>query len=107
MSRPDMRDSFISGQPLYLLNSKAGAPTLAPLPSVAEAAQATGRVRLQVTGKPPTCKTLFEPCARARVPTESNAAAPPSSNCRRCRKWGIVRCRELISFAGQSELYAG
>jgi len=44
--RPAMSDSFTSGQPLYLLYSNCPA----------RAAQATGKVRLQVTGKPPTTR---------------------------------------------------
>src|SRR5471032_386864 len=52
--RPVISDSLISGQPLYLLYSKPcgsapGWPALAAL-----AMQATGKVRLQVTGRPPT-----------------------------------------------------
>ncbi len=51
-----MSDSLISGQPLYLLysNSYFGVPAGAAPFWAALATQATGRVRLQVTGNPPT-----------------------------------------------------
>src|SRR6202163_3045295 len=62
---PAISDSLISGQPLYLLNSysKRGLPVLSAALLAAFATQATGRVRLQVTGRPPTtsecCCLLF------------------------------------------------
>jgi hypothetical protein len=69
---------LISGHPLYLLNSKIRSGGLA---FIAEAMQATGSVRLQVTGKPPTCNTFSAPSAGERVPTESNAAAAKNLLC--------------------------
>src|SRR6476659_8696964 len=56
--RPAIKDSLISGQPLYLLysNSNRGAASLAAALAVARAAHATGSVRLQVTGRPPTSR---------------------------------------------------
>ncbi len=50
-----MSDSLISGQPLYLLYSKRKALDAVPALMLASLpTQATGRVRLQVTGSPPT-----------------------------------------------------
>ena len=51
---------MISGQPLYLLYSysKRGAPAPAAPLLAAFATQATGSVRLQVTGRPPTDQRL-------------------------------------------------
>src|SRR5271156_3874921 len=54
--RPAIKDSLTSGQPLYLLYlySKRGWPAArTPLLRALET-QATGSVRLQVTGSPPT-----------------------------------------------------
>src|SRR5688572_1881050 len=73
--RPAISDSLISGQPLYLLYSKAG------LPPAALATAATGSVRLQVTGKPPTSSGL------------SAAAARPA----RTGKAAAARSRRLVS----------
>src|SRR6516164_10489202 len=58
--RPAISDSLISGQPLYLLysNSNCGAPFLSAVFAAALATQATGSVRLHVTGKPPTSNGL-------------------------------------------------
>src|SRR6266436_7116515 len=59
-TRPAISDSFSSGQPLYLLYSYANCG-LAAGPAalaVALATHATGRVRLQVTGRPPTTSAL-------------------------------------------------
>ena len=58
--RPAISDSLISGQPLYLLysNSNCGAPLLSARFAAALATQATGSVRLHVTGRPPTSKGL-------------------------------------------------
>ncbi len=50
-----MSDSLISGQPLYLLYSNRNAFAAVPaLMAASLATQATGSVRLQVTGNPPT-----------------------------------------------------
>ena len=78
--RPVISDSLISGQPLYLLNSNSG---LAPA-----AAQATGSVRLHVTGRPPTSNGFAGVCARGRMANEPSAAAPPSSTLRRRNERG-------------------
>ena len=53
--RFDISDSLISGQPLYLLYSNSKSLLAVPaLMLAAFAMQATGSVRLQVTGRPPT-----------------------------------------------------
>src|SRR6202011_1580035 len=56
--RPAIKDSLTSGHPLYLLywNSKRGWPTGRALLLRAFETHATGSVRLQVTGNPPTTK---------------------------------------------------
>src|SRR5882757_1593800 len=58
--RPAINDSLISGQPLYLLYSYAnwGAPPGLARFFAALATQATGSVRLQVTGSPATIRAL-------------------------------------------------
>src|ERR1700722_5214058 len=60
---PAIKDSLTSGHPLYLLywNSKRGWPTGRALLLRAFETHATGSVRLQVTGSPPTTKGA--PCA--------------------------------------------
>src|SRR5687768_15768351 len=79
--RPVISDSLISGQPETLLYSKAvkaapGLPSFAAL-----ALQAIRRVRLQVTGRPPTCSGLGDAAAFAfaPMPTSGRLSAPPSS----------------------------
>src|SRR5438067_977478 len=79
--RPVISDSLISGQPLYLLysNSKALLPDALFVAMRAE--QATGSVRLQVTGRPPTISGP-EAAAAGRLSADASA---PRSNCRRSR----------------------
>src|SRR3954463_8294018 len=89
--RPAISDSFISGQPLYLLYSKVNG--LAAVPALIAASlptQATGNVRLQVTGKPPTtrCGAFLSSDEHPAMASGSAAAAAPCSNCRRLRKYG-------------------
>src|SRR5690242_20201047 len=79
--RPVINDSLSSGQPLYLLNSNSGLAFATPA-SAAVPAQATGSVRLHVTGRPPTCNG-FTVCAWSRVPSEAIAAAAPNTSRRR------------------------
>src|SRR6185312_815690 len=86
-----MRDSLISGQPLYLLYSysnlgvPAGALRLAALLPT----HAMGRVRLQVTGSPPTTRVSdFRP-AHPSMPSGRAAAASPCSTC--LRDWNSAR----------------
>src|SRR3954471_3896090 len=66
--RPAISDSFTSGQPLYLLysNSNRGPLPLSAVLAAARAPHATGRVRLQVTGRPPTSRGVD--AAAAAVP---------------------------------------
>src|SRR6186713_2941116 len=93
--RPAISDSLISGQPLYLLywkrNSLLARPALmaASLP-----VQATGKVRLQVTGRPPTtrgsaCWAAFPPSEHPNRPI-GKAAAPAD-----CRIWRRVNMAAL------------
>src|SRR6476661_4006254 len=69
--RPAISDSLISGQPLYLLYSNC---------PPARATQATGSVRLQVTGSPPTTN---DPRAANALMGNAAAAAPSRSALRR------------------------
>src|SRR5262245_40096962 len=96
--RPAISDSLISGQPLYLLysysnrGSSAGAVALrADL-----ATQATGRVRLQVTGRPPTINALLL-LAQDRAPSGRAAAARPLSTCRRSTRCTLLPAAGPIS----------
>src|SRR5690242_14827947 len=91
--RPAISDSLISGQPLYLLYSNsyfvavAGAVAFA----VALATQATGSVRLQVTGNPPTTSELGFFGAQPSRPGGRLAAAMPCSSCRRERAYRVMQ----------------
>src|ERR1044072_9262065 len=82
--RPAISDSLISGQPLYLLysNSNCGAPLLSAALAAALATEATGSVRLQVTGSPPTTRRVAA-AAAGRVVAVSPAASDPRSTWRR------------------------
>src|SRR5471032_1672689 len=98
--RPVIRDSLISGQPLYLLysNSIWGPSALLALFSVALATQATGSVRLQVTGRPPTWIGSDDARAIRGSDARSAPAAPvsappaaPRSSCLRSRTGPVCR----------------
>src|SRR5690349_4380627 len=78
--RPAINDSFTSGQPLYLLYSNSPAPEVA---SAARAVHATGSVRLQVTGRPPTTSGPRAAVAEVERPKGSAAAAAPIRSDRR------------------------
>src|SRR5438067_8446523 len=98
-----MSDSLISGQPPYLLNSNSAPFLCAPLPAD-DAAQATGKVRLQVTGSPPTCKGLLVPCARrGALSAAKRAAALPCRSCRRRTKCAVRRAS--IVMLGPARLF--
>src|SRR5262245_31869129 len=86
-----MRDSLISGQPLYLLYSKS-APSVLPASRAATlAVQATGSVRLQVTGRPPTT-SVSAPSAAFLSPSpflqaaSGSTAAPAAARQRKSRR---------------------
>src|SRR6187455_13021 len=83
--RPAISDSLISGQPLYLLysNSNCGAPLLSAALAAALATQATGSVRLHVTGRPPTSKGLAAAAQTRGASAGSAAASAPANTCRR------------------------
>ena len=83
--RPAISDSLISGQPLYLLNSNSncGPPRCGHPLLAAFATQATGSVRLQVTGRPPTCNGPFFSAVQEIVPQGTAAARSPCSTCLR------------------------
>src|SRR4051812_14202990 len=90
--RPAMSDSLISGQPLYLLYSysqRGAVPADAGPLRVARATQATGSVRLQVTGKPPTTNALVLLDAHPNTPSGRLAARP-------CKTWRRERIKELM-----------
>lgn len=78
-------------QPLYLLYSKAncGFPLLSALLAVAFATQATGSVRLQVTGKPPTTSGLLLAATAGKATADRAVAKAPPSNCLRSKP-GVV-----------------
>src|SRR5688500_14397655 len=85
--RFDIKDSLISGQPLYLLYSNR--KSLPAVPAFIEASfptQATGSVRLQVTGSPPTISGARFASLSAAHPSRlsgSDAAIAASNSCRR------------------------
>src|SRR5882757_10002012 len=90
--RPDMSDSLTSGQPLYLLNwysNRGAAPGVlsfwTPL-----ATQATGNVRLQVTGRAPTTSSLAFFAEHPRRPA-GTAAARPWRTRRRDKRYASIR----------------
>src|SRR5262245_30173291 len=82
-----MRDSLISGHPLYLLysNSYFGAPAGADPFAALRATQATGRVRLHVTGRPPTTSAFGFFSVQAERPGSNAAAARPRRRSRRVK----------------------
>src|SRR5258708_272663 len=88
--RPAIKDSLTSGQPLYLLYlySKRGWPTpSAPLLRALET-HATGSVRLQVTGSPPTTNGSplsipLEPFPQESALKGKAAANSPCTTCLR------------------------
>src|SRR5215207_11287871 len=99
--RPAISDSLISGQPLYLLYSNAnfGAPAVAVPLLVARATHATGNVRLQVTGNPPTTRAFGLCCVQALWPSGRAAAISPWSTARRERMYWLMAPRSYIQLA--------
>src|SRR6185369_15589677 len=89
--RPLMSDSLISGQPLYLLYSYSylGAVAGAVPLAVALPTQATGNVRLQVTGSPPTINELDFWAAHPSM-LKGTVAARPCNTCRRETTWRFM-----------------
>src|SRR6476620_652053 len=87
--RPAINDSLTSGQPLYLLysNSNCGPPPFAALLAAARATQATGSVRLHVTGRPPT-RSGFGVAAAAAVGQVSAGRTAPRAPRRSVRRGG-------------------
>src|SRR6476620_8502874 len=90
--RPAINDSLTSGQPLYLLysNSNCGPPPFAALLAAARAAQATGSVRLHVTGRPPTRSGFGVAAGAAFGQVSAGRTAPraPRRSVRRGRSRG-------------------
>jgi hypothetical protein len=76
-----MSDSLSSGQPLYLLYSYSNfrVPAGAVLLTAAFATQATGNVRLHVTGNPPTTSAFDFFSVHESGPSGRAPAASPSS----------------------------
>src|SRR6185369_11076491 len=101
--RPAISDSLISGQPLYLLYSYSnfGWPAARAAFDLSRDEHATGSVRLQVTGSPPTCRTepLFSLLEQDRPYSGSAAATDPSRNCRRV-SGRAARVSAKVSFKG-------
>src|SRR5690349_12112544 len=97
--RPVMRDSLISGQPLYLLNSNSEPLVRGASLSAEEAAHATGSVRLHVTGRPPTWSGAAAPWARGRAPARARAAA--AAPCRSCLRSKKCVVRATLSLTSQ------
>src|SRR5882757_2862918 len=102
--RPAISDSLISGQPLYLLYSyeNCGSEALFAPFSAALATQATGRVRLQVTGNPPTINdfSFFSPAQDSKLAGRTAAIAP----CRICLR---RRKRRDFGFSGFVGIFLG
>src|ERR1700688_490542 len=105
--RPAIKDSLTSGQPLYLLywNSKRGWPAgRAPLLRAFET-HATGSVRLQVTGSPPTTNVsplVFppDPFPQDSVLRGKAAAISPCNTCLRfkaCSSTVYISCKDATS----------
>src|SRR5262245_36624094 len=89
--RPAISDSLISGQPLYLLYSYSyraagGAVAL----NFAWLTQATGSVRLQVTGSPPTTREFglrdWHPNRPRGTPAARASGIPPARAWIACRR---------------------
>src|SRR5882757_8710520 len=105
--RPAIKDSLTSGQPLYLLywNSKRGRPAGRAALLRAFETHATGSVRLQVTGSPPTTKGApwplpFDPFPQESTLTGKAAATSPCTTCRRlkaCSSTGGIGCEDATS----------
>src|SRR4051794_18529395 len=91
--RPAISDSLISGQPLNLLywNAKA-LPAVPALRLASLAVQATGSVRLQVTGRPPTTSAslFFAPDEQPYRLSGSAAAAAVRRKSRRPRLCAFI-----------------
>ena len=83
--RPAISDSLTSGHPLYLLNSNENckAPLWSAVFAAVLATQATGRVRLQVTGRAPTIRGLAAAAEAGSAVPASAAASVPRSTWRR------------------------
>ena len=90
--RPAMSDSLISGQPLNLLywNWNFFAPAGTDRLLILLATHATGSVRLQVTGKPPTTNASAFVFAQPNMPRGSVAAASPCNASRRDTVSGVI-----------------
>src|ERR1700722_1457213 len=105
--RPAIKDSLTSGQPLYLLywNSKRGWPgERVPLLRAFET-HATGSVRLQVTGSPPTTNGSPWVLPLGPFPQDSvlRGKAAPISPCNSCLRFKAcsstvdIRCEDATS----------
>src|SRR3569833_540832 len=97
-----MRDSFTSGQPLYLLYSysKPGVPEAALRLATLLPTHAIGKVRLQVTGSPPTTRVSDFLPAHPSTPNGRAVAARPRRTCLRDRNSGCITLpRSLIAWA--------
>src|SRR5580704_1094147 len=101
--RPAINDSLTSGQPLYLLYlySKRGSP----IPSAALLrdfeTHATGRVRLHVTGSPPTTNGSplpipLDPFPHDSAPRGKADAASPCNTCLRFKASGSRVLHQLL-----------
>ena len=66
---------------------------------VARATHATGSVRLQVTGRPPTTRAFGLCCVQALWPSGRAAAISPWSTARRERMYGLMAPRSYIQMA--------
>src|SRR6185295_7962534 len=92
--RPAISDSLISGQPLNLLYVNAKSFDAIPALRLASlAVQATGNVRLQVTGRPPTTSgSRWADLSPAQAPSASGTAdaSAPLRTCRRSKKVALM-----------------
>src|SRR5689334_14372062 len=90
--RPAINDSLISGQPLYLLYSKRNLLVAVPA-SMARffPTQATGRVRLHVTGNPPTTSGSSPGLLSLdEQPASAQGRAEAKADCRSCRRLSVA-----------------
>src|SRR3954469_2813351 len=93
--RLDISDSLISGQPLYLLYSNVNPfDALPALMAACLLTQATGSVRLQVTGRPPTIRSGFFSPLEAQPQRLSGRAAATAPR-RKSRLPGLIAYMDI------------
>src|SRR5688572_1240716 len=94
-----MSDSLISGQPLYLLNLNPNPCPPAAGIALARATQATGSVRLHVTGSPPTTSSFDNVSLAQDARPAGRAAAIIAWSIRRRWSWCALNMRRQVVIA--------